>query len=65
MQLIDWLKQPHKDIHNIHDAAKAFGVTVYAVRKWISKERTPRPQTQVLIKRVTHGAVTAEDWLPQ
>lgn len=61
MKLIDWLRDTENDIHS---AAEAFGVSIYAVRKWIRGERTPRPKMQAKIKRVTRGQVTGNDWVP-
>lgn len=62
MKLLDWLKDTEIDVHG---AAQAFGVSIHAVRKWIRGERTPRPKMQAKIKRVTRGAVTGEDWVPE
>lgn len=45
----------------------AFGVLVgaseHGVRKWISGERTPRPDAQRKIIEITNGAVTPNDFL--
>lgn len=62
MTLIEWLAE--KDI-TVPEAAKVFGVTIFAVRKWISGERVPRPRTQSRIKRITKGLVSGDDWLPK
>jgi len=50
-----------KDI-NIHEAAKAFGVTHYAIKKWLKGERTPRPAMQKNIRKVTRNSVQPNDW---
>jgi hypothetical protein len=39
------------------------GCTEFAVRKWVSGERTPRPKMQALIMDFTAGAVTPNDWV--
>lgn len=61
MRLGPWLKQ--HDISLI-TAAKHFGCSIHAIRKWLREERTPRPEMQATIKKVTGGAVTGDDWLP-
>jgi DNA-binding transcriptional regulator YiaG len=62
MQLKDYLRLERE---SAKDFAKRAGVTVHAVRKWIRKERMPRPHKIVKIKLVTKGAVTESDWLPK
>lgn len=47
----------------IDDFAFQVGVSRYAVRKWLALERLPRPETMVIIKQVTRGAVTSRDWI--
>lgn len=61
MKLIEYLAEEDLDIY---EAAKAFGVSIFAIRKWINGGRTPRPATQARIKRITKGKVTGDDWLP-
>lgn len=61
MKLIEWLQKTDRDIDS---AAQDFGVSIFAIRKWLRGERIPRPQTQVKIKRITKGLVTSEDWMP-
>lgn len=43
--------------------AERIGVSIHAIRKWISKERIPRPETQALINKITKGVVTPNDWV--
>ena len=43
--------------------AARIGASIYAVRKWLNRERIPRPKTQKIIKRATSGKVTPEDWV--
>lgn len=45
------------------DFAEEVGVSIYAVRKWLNGERTPRDKTKALIAKVTKGAVQAQDWI--
>ena len=60
MTLKDWLAK--NEISN-KTAAKHFGCSIYAIRKWLRGERIPRPKMQNTIKRVTGGAVTGDDWI--
>lgn len=62
MKLRDWMDKTDIDIF---EAARAFGVTTHAIRKWLSGERRPWPATQAKIKRITKGAITGDDWLPK
>jgi hypothetical protein len=60
--LRQWMDKTDIDVF---EAARAFGVSIFAVKKWLRGERVPRPKTQTKIKRITKGSVTAEDWLPK
>ncbi len=60
MRLLDWMKKTDTDIL---EAAKAFDVSIYAVKKWLKGERIPRPKMQSKIKKVTKGAVSGDDWM--
>lgn len=62
MKLREWMDKTDIDIY---EAARAFNVSIYAVRKWLRGERTPRPNLQARIKKVTKGAVTGDDWVPK
>ncbi len=62
MRLRDWMDKTDIDVF---EAARAFGVTTHAIKKWLKGERTPRPTNQAKIKRITRGAVNGEDWLPK
>ncbi len=60
MRLIDWMKKTNIDIL---EASRAFGVSPFAIKKWLKSDRTPRPKTQKLIKKITKGAVSGDDWM--
>lgn len=62
MILRDWMDKTGTDII---ETAKAFGVSVYAVKKWLNGDRIPRSKTQAKIKKITKGAVSADSWLPK
>ena len=62
MRLLDWMTKTDIDVL---EASRAFGVSVFAVKKWLSGDRTPRPKMQAKIKRITRGAVTGDDWVPK
>lgn len=38
------------------------GISIFAVRKWMTGERTPRDHLRVKIARITDGAVQIQDW---
>jgi hypothetical protein len=61
MKLMDWMRKTDIDVY---EASRAFGVSIYAVKKWLKEERTPRPKMQSKIKKVTKGAVSGDDWMP-
>ena len=50
---------------DILEAAELFGVSVYAVKKWLNGDRIPRPATQTKIKKLTKGAVSGDDWMKE
>ena len=62
MRLIDWMRKTDIDVY---EAARAFDVSIYAVKKWLKAERVPRPKTQNKIKKITRGAVSGDDWMPR
>lgn len=62
MQLRDYLRLERESPHRF---AERTGVTIHAIRKWVRRERVPRPATIVKIETATKGAVTANDWLPR
>lgn len=43
--------------------AELIGSTQVSVSRWISGQRMPRPAMIALIKTVTRGAVTADDFM--
>lgn len=57
--LRQWMDKTDIDVF---EASRAFGVSVYAVKKWLKNERVPRPKMQAKIKKVTRGAVQPNDW---
>ncbi len=62
MTLLDWMTKTGSDIRSV---AKELECSIYAVRKWVRKERVPRPPMQVKIKAMTAGKVSGDDWMPQ
>lgn len=62
MTLKDWMEKNDVDILQ---ASESFGASIFAVKKWLRGERTPRPSMQAKIKRATKGAVTGDDWVPK
>lgn len=62
MTLREWMDKTDIDVL---EAARAFGCSTYAVKKWISQNRTPRPKMQAKIKKITRGQVTGDDWVPK
>ena len=61
MTLLEWMQS--KD-YNPDKVAELLGCSPHAVKKWIRRERTPRPQTIGLIKKISRNAVGADEWLP-
>jgi hypothetical protein len=53
-----------KDI-DIYEASRAFGVSTFAVKKWLNKERTPRSAMQIKVKKITKGEVCPNDWIKE
>ena len=45
------------------DFATQIGVSIFALRKYLRKERMPRPVTLARIRKVTKGAVSGDSWL--
>lgn len=43
--------------------ADEVGVSIFAVRKWLNGERTPRDKTKVKIARATKNVIKVQDWL--
>jgi hypothetical protein len=60
--LRQWMDKTDIDVF---EASRAFGVSIYAIKKWLKGERTPRPKMQAKIKKVTKGSVTGDDWCPK
>lgn len=67
MTFAKWLQDNHV---SFEAAAKLLAqmsgktCSVFAIRKWVRGERTPRPHMQATIKKMTQGAVSGDDWLP-
>ena len=62
MKLREWMDKTDIDVF---EAARAFGVSIYAVKKWLTGERIPRDAMKARIKRVTKGQITGDDWVPK
>ena len=60
MMLREWMEKV--DV-SILEAAKAFGVSIHTVRKWLNGDRIPRPAHQRKVKKITRGDVTPMDWI--
>jgi DNA-binding transcriptional regulator YiaG len=52
------------DLTDSYFASKV-GVSVYAVRKWRSGERTPRDKHKTKIEAITQGRIKIIDWYPK
>lgn len=68
MTLREWLERheirEETAARKIQELAKGeYGCTVYAIRKWITGERIPRPKMQAIIMHFTGNAVTPNDWV--
>lgn len=50
-------------VEKLQKMAGKRGCTEFAVRKWITGERIPRPKMQALVMEFTAGAVTPNDWV--
>lgn len=53
----------HMDNTTLVDFAAEVGVTIFAVRKWLSGERVPRDKTKLRIAKATGDAVKVQDWV--
>lgn len=62
MDLRKWMDVKNIDVF---EAARAFGVSIYAVKKWLNGERTPRSATQLKIKKITKGDICPNDWIKE
>jgi len=60
--LREWMDKENIDVIAV---AKAFGVSVHTVKKWLRHERTPRPKMQAKIKTITKSLVNGDDWVPR
>lgn len=60
MRLQDYLEE--QDIPDGEFAVR-LGVSIFAIRKWRSGERIPRPENMIKIMRITKNKVSLEDWL--
>lgn len=60
MTLREWMDKTDIDVF---EAARAFDVSIYAVKKWLRGERIPRDTTKAKIKKVTKGQVNGDDWV--
>lgn len=60
MTLSDWLEMTGT---RVTDFAKAVGCSVSVAHDWKTGRRTPRAVALAAIQRVTHGRVTAVDFL--
>lgn len=52
----------HSNGLSIDDFAKSIGVHSFTVRRYLNKERRPRRDISLRIKKITNGQVTASDW---
>ena len=43
--------------------AEEVGVSIFAVRKWLSGERVPRDRTKLRIAKATGDLVKVQDWI--
>lgn len=60
MTLREWMDKTDIDVF---EAARAFGVSIYAVKKWLRGDRIPRDAMKAKIKKVTKSSVTGDDWV--
>jgi hypothetical protein len=61
MRLRGWMDKTNIDVLG---AAKLFGVSVHAVKKWLRGDRIPRDKMKAKISKLTKGAVSGNDWVP-
>ena len=62
MDLRAWMDAKNIDVF---EAARAFDVSIYAIRKWLKKDRIPRSKTQAKIRKITKGLICPDDWCPK
>lgn len=60
MTLSDWMRRNDKDRDSV---AAELGVSVVSVGRYLTGERTPRPEILIKIKSMTQNLVTADDFL--
>lgn len=60
MTLADWMIRYDKDRDEV---AAELGVSVVSVGRYLTRERTPRPEILIKIKSMTQNLVTADDFL--
>ena len=53
-----------KNGYDVLVVAKTFGVSVHAVKKWLRGDRIPRDKMKAKIARLTKGAISGNDWVP-
>lgn len=53
----------HLNKHPLAEFAEEVGVSIFAVRKWLSGERVPRDRTKLRISQVTDDQVRIQDWV--
>jgi len=62
MRLQDWMEKTNTDIEA---TAKMFGVSIYAVKKWLRGDRIPRDAMKAKIRKITKGAINGNDWIEE
>ena len=62
MRLQDWMEKTDTDII---EAARMFGVSIYAVKKWLRGDRIPRDDMKRKIRKLTKGLVDGNDWIEE
>ena len=62
MRLQDWMEKTDTDII---ETARMFGVSVYAVKKWLRGDRIPRDDMKRKIRKLTKGLVDGNDWIEE
>jgi hypothetical protein len=53
----------HLEDQTLVEFAAEIGVTIFAVRKWLSGERVPRDKTKLKISKATGDSVKVQDWV--
>ena len=56
-------KHLSRDGHSLVGFAMEVGVSIFAVRKWLSGERVPRDKTKLRISKVTGDTIKVQDWI--